>query len=181
MPLKSGSSQSTISSNIEELHTGNTYSHTEGKFGKHRADKQAVAIALDVARRAKRASGGPVHVGPIIGDTGGRADKVNTDVPNGCYIVPSDIVSGIGEGNTLHGMKIIEHMFPHPHGPGATSNADPVPVAVAHGEISISPEQLEAKFGGDLEHAHAAMDHWVKLERKKIIKTLQKLPGPAKD
>ena len=137
--------------------------------------------ALDVARKIRRAKGGKVHVGPIIGTTGGRADKVETDVPNGCYIIPSDIVSGIGEGNTLHGMQIIEHMFPHPHGPGATSHADPVPVAVAHGEVSISPEQLEAKFGGNLEHAHAAMDHWIKIERKKIIQTLQKLPGPATD
>ena len=57
MPLKSGSSRETISSNIEELHTGKTYAHTKDKFGKHDADKQAVAIALDTARKVKRAKG----------------------------------------------------------------------------------------------------------------------------
>lgn len=168
MPLIKSSSKKAFSENVREMiHSG------------HPQD-QALAAAYRI-KREKRANGGKVHVGPIIGDTGGRADKVETDVPNGCYIVPSDIVSGLGEGNSLAGMKIIEHMFPHPHGPGATSRAEPVPVAVAHGEVSISPEQLMAKFGGDLDHAHAAMDHWVKYERKKLIKTLQKLPGPARD
>lgn len=141
---------------------------------------QALAIAYAVKRRA-RAQGGSVHVGPIIGDTGGRADKVNMNVPSGAYIIPSDIVSGLGEGNTLHGMKIIERMFPHPHDPEGSSNGEPVPIAAAHGEISISPEQLQAKFGGDLDHAHKTMDAWIKHERKQIIKTMSRLPGPAKD
>ncbi len=54
MPLKRGSSRKTISSNIEELHTGKTYAKTRAKLGKARADKQAVAIALSQARKGKR-------------------------------------------------------------------------------------------------------------------------------
>lgn len=54
MPLKKGSSQSTISQNISELHSGNTYSRTKRKFGKKKADKQAVAIAMSQARKSKR-------------------------------------------------------------------------------------------------------------------------------
>lgn len=54
MPLKSGSSEKTISSNIRELHTGKTYAHTEEKFGKKRANEQAIAIAIAKAREAKR-------------------------------------------------------------------------------------------------------------------------------
>jgi len=50
MPLAAGKSRKTISSNIRELHSGPTYEHTAGKFGKARADKQAVAIALSKAR-----------------------------------------------------------------------------------------------------------------------------------
>lgn len=53
MPLKRGSSQSTISSNISELHKGKTFARTKRKFGKKRADKQAVAIAMSQARRHK--------------------------------------------------------------------------------------------------------------------------------
>lgn len=49
MPLKSGKSKATISKNIEELHGGKTYAHTMGKFGKARADAQAIAIAMDKA------------------------------------------------------------------------------------------------------------------------------------
>ena len=102
------------------------------------------------------------------------------NVPNGAYVVPADIISGLGEGNTLNGMKIIERMFPNPHASGGSS-AEPVPIAAAGGEVVLSPEQLQAKFGGDLEYAHKAMDAWVKHERKNIIKTMSKLPGPAKD
>jgi hypothetical protein len=56
MPLKKGSSQSTISSNISELHKGKTYAHTAEKFGKARANAQAVAIALSNARKYKGAN-----------------------------------------------------------------------------------------------------------------------------
>lgn len=132
--------------------------------------------ALDVARRIKRAKGGKVHVGPIVGNTGGRADKVPMNVPANCYIVPADIISGLGEGNTAAGMLVIKKMFPSHRARGGA-----VPIMAAHGEAVISPEQLEAKFGGDLQHAHAAMDAWVKHERQKLIKTLARLPGPAKD
>lgn len=52
MPLKQGSSKKTVSSNIEELHKGKTYAHTRSKFGKKKADKQAVAIALSEARKS---------------------------------------------------------------------------------------------------------------------------------
>ncbi len=52
MPLKRGKSKATVSSNIRELHTGKTYAHTAKKFGKKKADKQAVAIALSTARKA---------------------------------------------------------------------------------------------------------------------------------
>jgi len=54
LPLKRGSSQKTISENIRELHTGKTFTRTKRKFGKKRADKQAVAIALETARKTGR-------------------------------------------------------------------------------------------------------------------------------
>ena len=55
MPLHKGKSQKTISKNISELHTGKTYAHTKAKFGKKKADKQAVAIAINKAKpKAKR-------------------------------------------------------------------------------------------------------------------------------
>ena len=54
MPLKRGSSKKTVSKNISEFHKGATYERTRRKLGKTRADKQAVAVALETARRSKR-------------------------------------------------------------------------------------------------------------------------------
>lgn len=56
MPLKKGRSQKVVSQNISEFHTGKTYARTKAKFGKARADKQAIAVALNQKRR----SGGKV-------------------------------------------------------------------------------------------------------------------------
>jgi hypothetical protein len=53
MPLKSGSSKATISKNIQELHHGPQYRQTAAKHGKATANKQAVAIAYDKARKSK--------------------------------------------------------------------------------------------------------------------------------
>jgi uncharacterized protein DUF6496 len=52
MPLREGTSKKTISKNIEEFHKGKTFAKTEKKFGKKRADKQAVAVAFSEARKS---------------------------------------------------------------------------------------------------------------------------------
>jgi hypothetical protein len=50
MPLKTGKSQKTVSSNISELHKGKTFAETSKKFGKNKANKQSIAIALSEAK-----------------------------------------------------------------------------------------------------------------------------------
>src|ERR1700743_3158278 len=176
MPLRKGYSRSIISSNIKELHTGATFGHTERKFGKKRADKQAVAIALDVARKAKRrnrADGGAVHVGPIVGNTGGRADEVPMEVPDGAYIFTADHVSGLGEGNTGAGMKKLAKMFPKSK-PSLMRKlkGKTVPIYAAHGEFCVSPEDIKDRFG-DLDKGHRVLDHWQTAERAKLVETLK--------
>ena len=52
MPLRKGKSKATVSKNIEEFHTGPKYAHTARVFGKRRADKQAIAVALHSARES---------------------------------------------------------------------------------------------------------------------------------
>ena len=54
MPLKKGKSKKVVSENISELHKGKTFSKTAKKFGKDKANKQAVAIALDKAGKSKK-------------------------------------------------------------------------------------------------------------------------------
>ena len=52
MPLKKGTSKAVISQNIKEFHKGPTFAHTKEKFGKAKADAQAVAAALSSARKS---------------------------------------------------------------------------------------------------------------------------------
>ena len=55
MPLKKGKSKKTISSNIKELHKGKTFRRTSKKYGKAKAQKQAIAIAYSQARKSHNA------------------------------------------------------------------------------------------------------------------------------
>ncbi len=54
MPLSKGRSKKTISKNISEFHTGKTYAHTKAKFGKAKADRQAVAVAMSEAGKSRK-------------------------------------------------------------------------------------------------------------------------------
>ena len=51
MPLRKGAP---VGQSIRELHTGKTYARTKHKFGKKRADRQAIAIAMRNRRAGKR-------------------------------------------------------------------------------------------------------------------------------
>jgi hypothetical protein len=115
MPLKKG--KANIGSNIAEMI----------KAG-HPRD-QAIAAALNVARK-KRADGGndmpdaytpsdedagtsssSVHVGPIHSSVAGRTDHLPMHVPSGSYVIPADIVSAAGEGNTMAGFRVMRRIF----------------------------------------------------------------------
>lgn len=236
MPLQAGSSQKVISSNIDELtHHGS----------KERPHKQIVAIALSNARRHPKANGGLVPQklalggistitsspwyergeereavagagrGFLAGSTSGRADKITTTSPSGSYIIPADVVSGLGEGNSLAGAKVLgEAMSTGPWGtalpkissklnaprlPSVAAAATPritaikiaagghvkgqtkhIPVMLSHGEYEIGPDQVRGIGKGNLNHGHQVLDEFVKEMRKRNIKKLQKLPGPAK-
>jgi hypothetical protein len=141
------------------------------------------------------------HVGAIRSPVAGRTDHHPMFVHPGSYVLPADHVSSLGQGNTEVGHAILGRMFPHsrmgmpaagvrlPHLPGIRSDrggargsevGEPVPIYAAGGEFVIHPHDVLDTGGGDMKRGHAVLDRWVNDNRKKHIKTLKKLPGPAK-
>jgi hypothetical protein len=169
MPLLKGKSQETISSNIREMmHAGHP-------------QQQAIAAALSQSRRA-RAEGGvseKIHVGPIHSNVAGRTDHLPINVPSGSYVIPADIISAMGEGNTMAGFKYANAVF------GVQQNSpehEPVEIVAAGGEYVITPENVANRIGGgDVDAGHKNLDEFVKDYRAKTIQTLSKLPGPKRD
>ena len=149
------------------------------------------------AYRIARATGGPVehpmvHSGAIHAPVPGRTDRLPVHVWSGAYVLPADVVSGIGEGNTFAGSKTLDRMFDRENGYFASRMAKakggavkkdwhPTAAILAGGEYVIDPDIVEAIGGGDIEKGHRELDKFVLSRRKKTIKTLRKLPGPVKD
>lgn len=145
--------------------------------------------------------------GPIHSPVAGRTDHLPMHVASGSYVIPADIISSMGEGNTMAGFRAARNIFSRPisfgnepydaeggpygssglpygakavhHASGGAANA--VPVVVAGGEYVIHPDDVTHIGGGDMERGHAILDAFVKKQRAKTVKTLQKLPGPKKD
>lgn len=135
----------------------------------------AMNRALDVAR--KFANGGAVTVGPVVGHTGGREDAKPVDVAAGSFVIPADIVSSLGTGNSLAGMEHLKKVFGEPM---TRASGGAVPILISDGEYVISPEQVAKIGGGDMNKGHQILDSMVLKLRKQHIDTLKSLPGPAK-
>lgn len=149
-------------------------------------EDQIIASALKIAGKNKgkpTPPGGATKVfsGPIKAPVAGRTDHLPIHVPSGSYVVPADIVSAIGEGNTETGFAILDHMIKIRSNGEAPKTGSPVPIVAAGGEYVIPPIAVINFGGGDMDSGHKALDEWVKSERAKTIKTLSKLPGPKKD
>lgn len=190
MPLTKSKSKAAFSANVSaEMHAG-------------KPQKQALAIAYDVQRRARRAVGGvapeaqggwwernqqdPVQgYGLVPGDTGGRADALKLSVPAGSYVIPADVVSAHGAGNTQNGAKNLDRLFGDKAqgfaaGGGAPQPSPLVPVALSGGEFVVDPPRVAAIGHGDIDYGHDILDEFVKHSRDQHVKTLKKLPGPVR-
>jgi hypothetical protein len=200
MPLLKGKSKDVVSRNISEMVRSG-----------HPKD-QAVAAALRVARKA---AGGALtgeetklHTGPIQAPVAGRTDHLKMNVPSGSYVIPADIISAMGEGNTSAGFKMAEKVFANPGSwmtgspygetmspydapmspygmempaKAAGGPVDGVPIIAAGGEYVIHPDHVRHIGSGDMDAGHKHLDAFVKKFRAHTINTLKKLPGPSRD
>ena len=150
-----------------------------------------------------------LHTGPIHSVVAGRTDHLPMHVPTGSYVLPADIVSSHGEGNTMNGFKNLESVFgfmggspyhqgamPFGQGSGVYGGAGeyhkahggevhehdtPVPIVAAGGEYVIHPHRVRKIGGGDIDQGHKVLDEFVLKSRSNTVKTLKKLPAPKTD
>ncbi len=142
------------------------------------------------------------HSGAIHSSVAGRTDHLPMTLQAGSYVIPADIISALGEGNTNAGFKVAKSIFssnkpygqrglPYgakglPYGMDSPRKADGgpvegVPIVAAGGEYVIDPASVAAIGEGDIDVGHAALDQFVKTMRKKTIAVLKALPGPKAD
>lgn len=161
-----------------------------------------IAKALELAKGGRTKRTNKVHKGAIHSSVAGRTDHLPMHVASGSYVIPADIISAMGEGNTTAGFKVAKSIFgssaPYgmpgmPYGASGMPYGQPtphkaeggevsaVPIIAAGGEYVIAPEDVERIGEGSLDVGHQALDHFVKTMREKTIKTLKALPGPRKD
>jgi hypothetical protein len=198
MPLVQSGSKQALKENIKRL------SSEVGKSAHVKSREQALAVAYSIKRR-NRADGGQVFEGPIVSEVPGRTDRHDMAVGAGSYIAPAEFVSHLGENNTLAGLAVLKKMGPQGirkmahSAPGASAviskhrqrarggrtqdapTGHPIDIVAAGGEYAWSPEEVKVIGDGDVILGHALLDNLVMQNRKKHIKTLKGLPGPAKD
>lgn len=148
------------------------------------------------------------HFGGLFHTNGaGRTDNINVAVPHNSYVIPADVVSGMGEGNTMAGAKVLDHlsgqasggpsggkapdalnpvslpggMTPFAKGGRADQHGKLIPIIVAGGEYHVMPQSVKNVWGkGSMSGGHKVLDKFVKDRRARTIKEMSKLPGPKK-
>jgi hypothetical protein len=165
-----------LEKSIPKRDMGGPMTHSMGRFSQKQGVNQGVSTGF------------------LSGDTLGRADSLTTNAPGGSYIIPADVVSGLGEGNSEAGARVWDEILRSgPWGvksgradggrsPQAFPMAKPttVPVMLSHGEIAVIPEDVLRIGNGNIKRGHQILDRWVIHERAKHIKKLKSLPGPVK-
>lgn len=111
-----------------------------GGIVQHRADGGMESLSMadpPWSRAEARSSQGFLH-----GVTPGRADQINTAAPGGSYVLPAEVVAGLGEGNSLAGARAVEEMLRSgPHG-------IPMPRGGPHRGPPAPPRPYQEATGG---------------------------------
>jgi hypothetical protein len=138
---------------------------------------------MSIRRAAQRLAAG----GLIESDVPGRTDRIPGKLQPGAYVIPADVVSALGEGNSAAGAKILDNLTTSGNWAGRKGDrfaaAPNTPeaeadVIVAGGEYIVPVDRVKAIGGGSLEVGHKTLDRFVKSVRQKQIHTLRNLPGP---
>jgi hypothetical protein len=163
----------------------------------------AMPFSEEVPWWEKRMENSHPGTGFLNSPVGGRTDRLPVAVAADSYVMPADVVSGLGQGNSLAGARILNEALrtgpwgtdprsesPHsdiPRPPRAPSENDKTggaahhkPIMVAGGEVIIPPDAVMRLGKGDTKAGHKHLDQLVHRVREFTIKSLKKLPPPKK-
>lgn len=129
----------------------------------------AIAEALQIARmpahkpslpHVKAHDGIDFQGGLIDAPVHGRTDKIPLNVLSGSYVLPADVVSALGQGNTIAGAAALAHILkdaPHPYDEAGApyGSAGPYGVPGNAGKRGAGPPGPHP--GGPPEPPHNAM------------------------
>lgn len=196
-----------------------------------RPQRQAVAISLHnagIGQHAHRAAGGIGAFSPsmdspfwarseardmdhpegfINSSVAGRTDRLPLAVATDSHVIPADVVSGLGQGNSLAGADMWQRALrigpyatplsnmqarhtPEPRAPSmpqqgggyASGGSTPgkTPIMAAGGELVVPAWRVGQLGGGDMKKGHAIIDKAIDKVRKYNIEFLKHAPKPKK-
>lgn len=138
----------------------------------------------------------PGNHGLVASKTAGRADRISTGIKPNSFVIPADVVSGVGEGNTSNGAELLHKMFGLKPGTTPYVGASPissesvgfanggvaqdVPVLLSGGEYVVHPDSVKRLGNGDLSEGHKILHKFVTMSRQKNIQKLKRLKPPKK-
>jgi len=98
-------------------HTKGGYDGVPQSVGREFVDADKREAVGKASRTAKHlafggaAGGDDSAYGLVQSAIPGRTDRHNVDLPAGSYVIPADVVSGLGEGNTFSGAALMDKML----------------------------------------------------------------------
>lgn len=162
------------------------------------SDADAFAVSLHNSQAAQRDKDGTAlgigaysHGGPVIekgflaSDGAGRTDNLAITVPHGAHVIPADVISVLGQGNSASGAKHLREALDHlgareHHAKGGKTGNTHTPILAAGGEFIVSPAEVNAIGKGDQKKGHDALDAMIVSTRKAGAKRMLKLKGPKR-
>ena len=96
--------------------------------------------------------------GYLSGDTFGRADSLKATAPGGAHVIPADVISSLGEGNSEAGARVMDQIMqsgpygtPMPRHGGHGSSMPRAPAAPPDGGTSTSTYRPNIAKGGGVQ------------------------------
>jgi hypothetical protein len=115
--------------------------------------------------------------GYIRSDTGGTADKLSFNVVQDSYVIPADVVSGLGQGNSDAGAKVIAQRY---SGRLSARTKGNIPVKLSGGEYVISPHVVKRAGRGDIERGVRHFEGVIQRVRNETIDELRNREKPVR-